>query len=111
MNRFTGKVLHLNLTDLKRLLEYACKSDLPLDALVEKLLEDALPITPIDEPDSLAQDELPSFSDIFSQIQSIPPNPSLITPATKIVDELLATIEADPPSDELLIFEELWPLW
>jgi len=95
----------------ERLLKYARKSDLPLDAFVEKLLEDALPATPIDEPDLITKNDESSFSDILSQIQAIPPNPNTITPATKTVDELLATIEADPPSDELLTFEEMWPLW
>jgi len=93
----------------ERLLKYARKSGLPLDALVEKLVDDALPIA--DESDSLTQNELPSFGDILAEVRAIPPNPSSVTPATKTVDELVATLEADPPSDELMTFEEMWPLW
>jgi len=95
----------------KRLLKYARRSNLPLDVFVEKLVDDALPVTEADEPELSNQDEVPSFDDILAQVRAIPPNPSSITPATKTVDELVATLEAEPPSDDLMTFEELWPLW
>lgn len=95
----------------KRLLEYARKSNLTLDAFIEKLVDDALPVAKVDEPALPTQNDVPSFTEVLEQVRAIPPNPSSITPATKTVDELVATLKAEPPSEDLMTFDELWPLW
>lgn len=102
----------------ERLQTHAAEVHLSLDALVERLLADTLPVyetngfhlpehpitEELDDPDA-------SLARVIAKIKATPPNPAAIHPATKSVDELIADLQANPPSDELLTFEEMWPLW
>lgn len=91
---------------------HADKFHLSLDALVEKLLADALPVVEANGFHGPADDDdLSSLEEVVARIKATPPNPDAIHPATKSVDELIADLQANPPSDELLTFEEMWPHW
>ena len=106
----------------ERLQTHADEVHLSLDALVERLLTDTLPVyetngfhlpehqitEDIDDP---VADPAASLARVIAQIKATPPNPAAIHPPTKSVDELIADLQANPPSDELLTFEEMWPLW
>ena len=96
----------------ERLQAYANQFQLSADALAEKLLADALPVSKTNgfqlPP---ADDDLSALEQVVAKIKAMPPNPAAIHPATKTVTELMADLEADPPSGELLTFAELWPQW
>jgi hypothetical protein len=96
----------------ERLQAHADEFHLSLDALVEKLLADALPVAETNGFHGPANDDdLPALEEVVTRIKATPPNPDAIHPATKSVDELIADLQANPPSDELLTFEEMWPHW
>lgn len=106
----------------KRLLFYARKSHLSVDTIADKLLGDALPSPEVDMLESRESemngintihdnDALPSFDEILVQIKAIPPSRTTIKPATKTLKELVADLKANPPSEDLLTFEEMWSKW
>lgn len=96
----------------ERLEAHAAEFHLSLDALVEKLLTDALPVVETNGVHATADDDaIPSLEEVVAMIKATPPNPDAIHPATKTVAQLIAEFEANPPSDELLTFAEMWPQW
>ena len=52
-----------------------------------------------------------SLEALIAEIKAIPPNPSLVTLPTKSGAELLAELDASPPSSELFSFDEWQVLW
>jgi hypothetical protein len=102
----------------KRLQAHADEVHLSIDALVEELLMDALPVeeinglhTPDIDTREAVEDPDAALTRVVARIKATPPNPAAVHPATKSVDELIADLAANPPSDELLTFAEMWPLW
>lgn len=97
---------------------YAQQLHLAPEIVVEQVLMSALPAqeangvhgpdTPEIAPTDPADTELAA---VIAQIKATPPNPVALQPAQKSVDELMADLQANPPSNELLTFAELWPLW
>jgi hypothetical protein len=84
-----------------------------LDALVEKLLTDALPVYEMNGIHAYSEDDASdtSLARIIARVKAMPPNPDAIERATKSADDLAADLQINPPSGELLTFEEIWPLW
>jgi hypothetical protein len=95
----------------ERLEAHAAEFHVSLDALVEKLLTDALPVVETNGVHTAADDDLSSLAEVVAMIKATPPNPDALHPATKSVDELIADLQTNPPPDELLTFAEMWPLW
>lgn len=102
----------------ERLQTHANKIHLPLDALVERMITDSLPIYETngfhrneEDPSDDVDDPDTFLARIAAQIQETPPNPAAVHLATKSVHELVADLQANPPSNELLTFEEMWSQW
>lgn len=96
----------------ERLLAHADEFHLPLDALVEKLLADALPVVEANGFHAPAyDDDLLSLEEVVAMIKATPPNPNAIHPATKTVADLMAELEANPPEKSDITPEEWDRLW
>ena|GEM_PF-1424584 len=96
----------------ERLQAQAAEFHLSLDALVEKLLADALPVYETNGFHAPADDDdLPSLEEVVAMIKATPPNPDAIHPATKTVAQLIAELEANPPKKSDITPEEWDRLW
>ena len=96
----------------ERLQAHADEFHLPLDALVEKLLVDALAVVEVNGFHAPTyNDDLSSLEEIVAMIKATPPNPNAIHPATKTAAELMAELEANPPEKSDITPEEWDRLW
>lgn len=96
----------------ERLQAQADEFHLSLDALVEKLLADALPVVETNGFHAPADDDaLLSLEEVVAMIKATPPNPDAIHPATKTVAELMAELAANPPEKSDITPEEWDRLW
>lgn len=96
----------------ERLQAHADKFHLSLDALVEKLLADALPVAETNGVHAPADDDdLPSLEEVVAMIKATPPNLAAFHPATKTVAQLMAELEANPSEESDITPEEWDRLW
>lgn len=92
---------------------HADKFHLSLDALVEKLLVDALPVVETNGFHlSPADDDLPSLEEVIAKIKATGPNPDAIERGDKVGDmAYIQSLLDNPPTDTLTVaeWEEYWP--
>lgn len=99
----------------ERLQTQADKVHLPLDALVERMLIDSLPVYETNgfhaTAGQLADDNSLILEEIVAMIKATPPNSNAIHPPTKTVAELMAELEANPPEPSDITPDEWDRLW
>lgn len=93
--------------------ERATQLNVSADDLVMTLLNELATREFADIPQwmSLKDDDWSALEKAIADARATPPDSKAIQPATKDVSELIADLEANPPSEKLLTFEEFWPLW
>ena len=96
----------------ERLQAHANQFQLSADALAEKLLADALPVSKTNgfqlPP---ADDDLSSLEEVIAKIKAIPPNPAAIELGAKVGDmAYIQSLLDNPPTDTLTVaeWEEHW---
>ncbi len=96
----------------ERLQAYANQFQLSADALAEKLLADALPVSKTNgfhlPP---ADDDLSSLEQVVAKIKAMPPNPAAIEPGAKVGDmAYIQSLLDNPPTDTVTVaeWEEHW---
>lgn len=99
----------------ERLQTQADKVHQPLDALVEQMLIDSLPVYETNgfhaTTDAPVDDDFPTLEEIVAMIKATPPNPNAVHLPTKTAAELIAELEADPPEPSDITPAEWDRLW
>lgn len=97
----------------ERLQAHADEFHLSLDALVEKLLADALPVAETNGFHAPADDDdLPTLGEVVARIKATPLNPDAIERGAKVGDmAYIQSLLDHPPTDTLTVEEwaEYWP--
>ena len=98
---------------LTQLQQQAVQLNMSLNELALTFFRNGIDHKPRETPAPVLQDEvgLPSLEEAIARVKTIPPRPGAIVFATQTAAELTAELEKNPPSEELMTFDEMWPLW